>query len=68
MKRLINAEHLKGRILNRYDGDWYDIAYIIAIIDSEPTAERNDLRMSTVIALLPAAIFILVAIIVYLSL
>lgn len=46
-KRLIDAEHLKGKIEREYgsstsSGSWYDLVRTMAIIDSEPTEHHDN--------------------------
>lgn len=40
MKRLIDAGHLKDRIMTSKNGSWYDLYTMLAIIDSEPMERR----------------------------
>lgn len=60
MKRLIDVEHLKDRIITIHSGDWYDIENVVAMIDSEPTEERSGM-----IAFVPVLVFVIVAILVW---
>jgi hypothetical protein len=46
-KRLIDAEHLKGKIERAYgsstsNGSWYDLVRTMAIIDAEPTEHQSN--------------------------
>lgn len=58
MKRLIDAGHLKDRIMNECDGSWYDLYNMLAIIDSEPTEEKEG--YSPMIMLVPVVVFLVV--------
>lgn len=57
-KRLIDATHLKDRIMNSRSGSWYDLYQLVALIDSEPTEtpEKGKSKMSYIM-LIPAVIF-----------
>ena len=65
MKRLIDAGHLKDRLMKDRAGSWYDIYSMLALIDSEPTERRG----MSFIMLIPAVIFavIVFAIILYIK-
>ncbi len=58
MKRLIDAGHLKDRIMNERNGSWYDLYNMLAIIDSEPTERKEGL--SPMILLIPVVVFLVI--------
>lgn len=69
-KRLIDAANLKDRVMNNRSGSWYDLAQVIAYIDSEPTVipeVKEEGKKMGYIMLIPAVVFavILIAIILY---
>ena len=48
MQRLIDAEHLKERIMKLKSGSWIDIYTMIAYIDTEPTAKSDSISQEIV--------------------
>jgi hypothetical protein len=51
--KLIDGEHLKGELMKSHSGSWFDIYYLIGMIDKEPEVKPD---MSHIL-LIPAVIF-----------
>ena len=54
--KLIDAEHLKEELVKSHSGSWYDIYYLIGMIDKEPEVKPD----MTNIFLIPVIIFMII--------
>jgi hypothetical protein len=59
MKKLIDAGHLKDKIINTYTGSWHDLYTLIALIDDEPEAKGGQMEHILLIPIVVFAIIIL---------
>ena len=58
MKKLIDAGHLKDRIINTYTGSWHDLYTLIALIDDEPEAKGEQMEHILLIPIIALAIIV----------